>query len=64
MVISPFIVYVNGTALDVRKSVMWTTSGTNVSVYSRCAPGIPNLTPAAAFIVAKQADVDAAAFVK
>ena len=64
MVISPYIVYVNGTALDVRKSTMWTAAGTDVSVYTRCTPGIPNLTPAAAFIAAKQADVDAASFVK
>ena len=64
MVTSPFITYNGSVALDVRKSTMWSANGTQVSVYTRCTPGIPNDTPAATFTVAKQADVDAASFVK
>lgn len=64
MVISPYIIYTGSTALDVRKATMWSPNGTPLSVYVRCTPGIPNDVPAAPFTVAKQADVDAASFVK
>ena len=66
MVTSPFVLYVNGTAMDVRKAGLWcaTPDPLKVNVYLRGTPDVPNPEVAADFYVAKQADCDASPFVR
>jgi hypothetical protein len=67
MVTSPFVIYRGSVALDVRKATMWSvTTGdlTKKSCYVRGTPEVPIQAVGTTFDVAKQADCDAAAFVR
>lgn len=67
MVTSPFVLYVNGTAMDVRKAGLWSVTPEDplkVNVYIRGTPEVPNQEVAADFFAAKQADCDASPFVR
>jgi hypothetical protein len=65
MITSPFIVYSGQIALDVRKTTMWSPNGSGIlSTYTRCTTDVPTDVPSVGFLAAKQADLDAAPFVK